>query len=460
MRIQTKWWHLWATLGVAGLMVLAGIRIGAAAPACVGDCNGDSEVTVDEIITMVNIANGAAPLEACPNADGNGDGEVSIDDIISAVNNANNGCPTPTPGGACGNGQIVPPEECDDGGICIGGNKAGTACTSEADCGTDQPGVCDGGFKLGWACAQDSDCTGSTCVRCKTFGGDGCAANCTNETSILFDMVPGVVQGLDIKAGTSGAKLYGDVITELPLPLSGQQTLTIGKERDGEITGIIKAASVQLPKIPVSTIACACVRGLPVKTCGGTLFTQDGSLAPNCSDNIPLPEVCPTDRPCAFVNGPGNSAAGVIGCNGLEPVNSMMTQDCNAESGQPAFPPEIVLSGTGPGGSVMLLNTLQIGTKTGACEATFCTDADPVNTRGNPTSFPFTSGAATALVLNISDIEGENLGPHTATGAPFSCTALTASPPSVSGANLAGSYTSCDSATVGDVIITASFFAQ
>ena len=456
MRIQTKW-HRWATLSAAALIMLGGARMAAAV--CTGDCNGDNEVTVDEIITMVNIANGVSPLEVCPNADGNGDGEVSIDDIISAVNNANNGCPPPT-GRECGNGTIKPPEECDDGGICIGGNTAGTACDADSDCGADQPGVCDGGFKLGSACRTDANCPGSTCVRCKTFGGDGCAANCTFETSLVFDMVPGVVEGLNIKPGTSGAKLYGDVIVELPLPLSGEQTLTFGKERNGQITAIIKAASVQLPKIPVSSIACACVRGLAVKTCGGTLFTEDGALAPNCSDGIPLPQVCPTDRPCAYVNGPGNSAAGVIGCNGLEPVNSSMTQDCNAEEGGVAFPPEIALSGSGPAGSVMLLNTLQIGTQTGACTASFCTDEDPVSTRGNPTSFPFTSGAATALVLNISNIEGENLGPHTANGAPFSCAALTASPPSVTGANLAGSYTSCDSATVGDVIITASFFAQ
>lgn len=59
---------------------------------CTGDCGGDRAVTVEEIITMVNIANGAQQLSACPSADGNGDSLVAIDDIIGAVNNAVNGC--------------------------------------------------------------------------------------------------------------------------------------------------------------------------------------------------------------------------------------------------------------------------------------------------------------------------------------------------------------------------------
>jgi len=452
MRIQTQW-QRWATLGAAAVLAVGVARVAAAQPACVGDCAGDGEVTVEEIITMVNIANGSQVLEVCPNADGNGDGQVAIDDIIQAVNNANNGCPPPTTQ-QCGNRKIEPPEECDNGGICIGGNKAGTACESEAECGTDQPGVCEGGFKIGTACRTNENCPGSTCVRCKTFGGDGCAANCTDETAVTFTLVPGVIEGLNVKPGTSGAKVYGDVISELPLPLNGTQTLIIGKERDGKITGVINAASVSLPKIPVSTIACACVRGLQVKTCGGTLFTEDGALAANCSEGIPQPETCPEDRPCAFVNGPGNSAAGTIGCNGLEPVNAAMTQDCNPEEGGTAFPPQIVLSGTGPAGSALLLNTLQIGTQTGACTANFCTPADPVTSRGNPTTFPFTSGVASGQALNISNIEGENLGPYEAMGAPLNCANLTQTPPVVTGATLSGSYTSCDSATIGDVVIT------
>jgi hypothetical protein len=32
---------------------------------CVGDCNGNGQVTVDELLTMVNIALGNTPVTAC-----------------------------------------------------------------------------------------------------------------------------------------------------------------------------------------------------------------------------------------------------------------------------------------------------------------------------------------------------------------------------------------------------------
>jgi hypothetical protein len=60
---------------------------------CVGDCGEDGEVTVNELITGVNIALGVAPLSACPVFDANGDGEVTVNEILQAVNNALNGCP-------------------------------------------------------------------------------------------------------------------------------------------------------------------------------------------------------------------------------------------------------------------------------------------------------------------------------------------------------------------------------
>ncbi|MBI3784997.1 MAG: hypothetical protein HY270_16520, partial [Deltaproteobacteria bacterium] len=59
--------------------------------ACVGDCGSDGELTVDELILMVNIALGA-DVNNCLAGDANSDGEVTIDEIIAAVNNALNGC--------------------------------------------------------------------------------------------------------------------------------------------------------------------------------------------------------------------------------------------------------------------------------------------------------------------------------------------------------------------------------
>ncbi len=59
---------------------------------CVGDCNGDSEVTVDELITGVNIALDNRPVGDCPQFDASADGAVTIDELIAAVNVALTGC--------------------------------------------------------------------------------------------------------------------------------------------------------------------------------------------------------------------------------------------------------------------------------------------------------------------------------------------------------------------------------
>jgi len=60
--------------------------------ACVGDCSDDGEVTVDELITMVNVALGSG-VDACRAGDANADAKITIDEILTAVNNALNGCP-------------------------------------------------------------------------------------------------------------------------------------------------------------------------------------------------------------------------------------------------------------------------------------------------------------------------------------------------------------------------------
>jgi outer membrane protein assembly factor BamB len=65
---------------------------GRVAAACVGDCGGDAQVTVDEILTMVNIALGNMGVSSCSAGDDNDDGQITVDEILKAVNNALNGC--------------------------------------------------------------------------------------------------------------------------------------------------------------------------------------------------------------------------------------------------------------------------------------------------------------------------------------------------------------------------------
>lgn len=62
------------------------------APACIGDCNSSRDVTVDELLSLVDIALGNAPPAECPAGDGNHDGQITVNEILTAVNNALNGC--------------------------------------------------------------------------------------------------------------------------------------------------------------------------------------------------------------------------------------------------------------------------------------------------------------------------------------------------------------------------------
>lgn len=72
-----------------------------AIPPCIGDCNGDAEVTVDELLLGIAIALGLRPPGDCPAFDPDGDGQVVVTDIVGAVNASLVGCPavpaTPTP---------------------------------------------------------------------------------------------------------------------------------------------------------------------------------------------------------------------------------------------------------------------------------------------------------------------------------------------------------------------------
>jgi len=62
---------------------------------CAGDCDGNHQVTVDEILAMVNIALGNAHVTTCEAGDANHDNQITIDEILAAVNNALGGCREP-----------------------------------------------------------------------------------------------------------------------------------------------------------------------------------------------------------------------------------------------------------------------------------------------------------------------------------------------------------------------------
>jgi hypothetical protein len=59
---------------------------------CGGDCDGGGTVTVDELITMVDVALGTEDVTTCSAGDRDADGQIRVDELVTAVNNALEGC--------------------------------------------------------------------------------------------------------------------------------------------------------------------------------------------------------------------------------------------------------------------------------------------------------------------------------------------------------------------------------
>jgi len=436
---------------VAALALFGGILIAtpATAQVCLGDCNESGDVTVDEVVTMVNLALGGGTA-GCAAGDGNSDGSITVDEIITAVNHALTGCPPPTEDGVCGNGVVESGEACDDGGICIGGDNAGTACTAEGDCVGN--GICVGGTNSGASCSSADTCGGGECQRCRPFGGDGCAANCTNERTIEYNLVPGVTDpfGSDIESGTSGVVVVS--ILELGLPLSGKIVAVVGDERNGQIPVTIPDDGIDTPAIAVLGLACACVSGASAKTCGGVVFEEDGStLARDCTTDA---NACAGRAPCAFVHGQGNTASGVIGCDGLVGTDL----DAVLEDGVLSF----ARSGSGGPGSTSMLTSIGIGLLLGPCtgsgpdygpDGVFCTADDPANENSATGTGLVTTGEACGTALGDFPI-----GPFCRTGAPATCSQVNSG--SLSGTCLVTALPFQDVPQLGDLVGAIELCAQ
>lgn len=63
-----------------------------ALPACLGDCNRDGSVAINELVTGVNIALDAAPINRCFALDRNANRSVQIDELIGGTRSALEGC--------------------------------------------------------------------------------------------------------------------------------------------------------------------------------------------------------------------------------------------------------------------------------------------------------------------------------------------------------------------------------
>jgi hypothetical protein len=59
---------------------------------CVGDCNGNGEVAVNELVLGVNILLGSADISQCLQLDRNASNAVEVNELVGGVNSLLNGC--------------------------------------------------------------------------------------------------------------------------------------------------------------------------------------------------------------------------------------------------------------------------------------------------------------------------------------------------------------------------------
>ena len=439
---------------VAGCVALLASSARVQAQPCVGDCDGDGMVAINELITGVNIALGTSPVSACPSFDANGDGEVSISELIQAVNFA-----------------------------------LGAPCGDEGVCG-------DG--------AENVD--GETCDDGNNFGGDGCAANCTAE-----DSRAGVFDAAKTIATVQTAAF------PITLNISGMQNFITGQPRDtavttasgpsyiaGEMPVVIKAAELLFDPVSVAGLVCACVRGEPVASFGpgiaatGSIGCGAGGLTAisyrliqdhNTTPGSPGNKVAgtPDDPECDDTTVlPG----GVPATSCMEPTGDACDGPANIHTGVCIGPRTLTPSGgMAPRGSALILNSTSISLlqDAGTCaerhnpngSCTFpdygpdcmpCTDDDLV--RQEPNVLPTTTESSEAAIYDLNndgtggimDKDKMCFGSPCLTqfnGSPFDCDAILANPTGgLSGGSLTVSFPAIDSNQIGDNVTSTVFFNQ
>jgi len=75
-------------------------EVDAAAAECLGDCNCDNAVSVDDLTIAVNIALGMAPQSRCVAIDRDASATTTVDEVLAAVERALSGCGSVGPGPA------------------------------------------------------------------------------------------------------------------------------------------------------------------------------------------------------------------------------------------------------------------------------------------------------------------------------------------------------------------------
>lgn len=78
---------------VIPVLVLS-LTIPHASIACVGDCDWSGQVSVNELVSMVNVALDRSPLASCAAGDNDRQGDITVNELVTAVNVLLSGCPS------------------------------------------------------------------------------------------------------------------------------------------------------------------------------------------------------------------------------------------------------------------------------------------------------------------------------------------------------------------------------
>ena len=89
-------------MGLTTLLILAQLTAGGLPSGpCTGDCDGNGQIAISELVRGVNISLGRVSIGTCPSFDSDRSGSVSITELVRAVSDARFGCgvrpPTPSP---------------------------------------------------------------------------------------------------------------------------------------------------------------------------------------------------------------------------------------------------------------------------------------------------------------------------------------------------------------------------
>jgi ELWxxDGT repeat protein len=182
--------ELWRSDGTAaGTRLVKDINAIAKPAPCVGDCNDDDIVTVDEIIALVQIGLGKVSFAICPASQLCFEGPpVTVDCIMRAVNSVLVGCPVPAVTPTATATPTVPAGRCRNSGDCMVPSNSGfclepggfpgcgptpapvptqNRCRDDSDCVSRgnaficndvDPRTCQVGLACMLGCLSDRDC--------------------------------------------------------------------------------------------------------------------------------------------------------------------------------------------------------------------------------------------------------------------------------------------------------------